>query len=87
VKRFQVPAASQEAILAAFEEEGWPAEIDDPLPPRPGADPVARLHEAVRGLNRAQVEAALRFRCVRNGQGVSWEPRRGGRRGARRTAQ
>ena len=33
VKQFKVPAANQERILAAFEEDGWPVRIDDPLPP------------------------------------------------------
>ena len=32
VKWFRVPAASQEAVLSAFEEESWPPYIDDPLP-------------------------------------------------------
>lgn len=76
VKRYLRPAPSQEAILAAFEEEGWPPHIDDPLPSRPGEDPADRLHEAVRGLNRAQARALLHFRCDGHGQGVVWEPRR-----------
>jgi hypothetical protein len=36
VKRFAVPALLQEVILAAFEEDGWPPRIDDPLPPTAG---------------------------------------------------
>jgi hypothetical protein len=36
IKWFRVPAPDQERILDAFEEEGWPASIDDPLPPRTG---------------------------------------------------
>ncbi len=35
VKRFKAPAANQETILAAFDEEGWPPRIDDPLSPCP----------------------------------------------------
>src|SRR5262249_18025344 len=31
VKRFRQPAPSQEAVLTAFAEEGWPPHIDDPL--------------------------------------------------------
>jgi hypothetical protein len=33
VKRFKVPAVNQQLVLSAFEEEGWPVRIDDPLPP------------------------------------------------------
>ena len=32
VKLFRVPAPNQEAVLSAFEEEGWPFRVDDPLP-------------------------------------------------------
>ena len=38
MKQFKVPSPTQESILAAFEEEGWPAAIDDPLPPQPEQD-------------------------------------------------
>ena len=38
VKRFKVPSPIQESILAAFQEEGWPSAIDDPLPPHPEQD-------------------------------------------------
>src|SRR6185312_7853921 len=43
VKRYRVPAPNQELILAAFEEEGWPQLIDDPLPPQDELDPKRRL--------------------------------------------
>ena len=33
IKRFRVPSPNQETVLNAFQEEGWPAAIDDPLPP------------------------------------------------------
>ena len=39
VKRFRVPARNQELILKSFEEEGWPAHIDDPLPVTGDIDP------------------------------------------------
>ncbi|MEO1525736.1 MAG: hypothetical protein AAFX06_09880, partial [Planctomycetota bacterium] len=32
VKRYRWPAINQERILQVFEEESWPARIDDPLP-------------------------------------------------------
>src|SRR5262249_44802055 len=33
VKQFTRPAANQEGVLSAFEEEGWPPRILDPLAP------------------------------------------------------
>jgi hypothetical protein len=74
VKRFRSPAVSQEIILAAFQEEGWPQRIDDPLARPSGADPRQRLHDAIRGLNRNQRERLLRFRGDGTGQGIFWLP-------------
>ena len=73
VKRFRVPAASQEAILAAFEEESWPARIDDPLPPRRDQSPKRRLQETIKSLNRNQRRPLIRFSGDGNAQGVLWE--------------
>ena len=61
VKRFKVPAANQEQILAAFEEEGWPVHIDDPLSPHPEQDPKRRLHATINALNRNQKCRLIRF--------------------------
>ena len=61
VKQFKVPAANQETILAAFQEEGWPPRIDDPLPPQPEQDSKRRLHDTINSLNRNQKRALLRF--------------------------
>ena len=46
-------APNQTAILAAFEEEGWPSRIDDPLTGR-CKDPKKRLGDAVYALKEAQ---------------------------------
>jgi hypothetical protein len=73
VKRFRVPAASQEAILAAFEEESWPPRIDDPLPPRNDLSPKRRLQETIKSLNRNQSHPLIRFSGDGNAQGVLWE--------------
>jgi hypothetical protein len=71
VKRFRQPAKNQEAILAAFEEDGWPPRIDSPIPG--GADENAhdRLHDAVKRLNR-QSKRLIRFECDGAGEGVLW---------------
>ena len=73
VKRFRVPAPSQEVILAAFEEEGWPTRIDDPLPPHSNQCPKRRLQETIRSLNRNQHDSLLRFLGDGNARGVLWE--------------
>jgi hypothetical protein len=77
VKWYRVPAESQETILAAFEEDGWPPRIDDPLSPVDDQDPQERLHEAIKGLNRGQFQRLLVFRRDGTGEGVTWAPRQG----------
>ncbi len=72
VKQFKVPAANQERILAAFEEDGWPVKIDDPLPPHPEQDPKRRLHDTINSLNRNQKYRVLRFTGDGSGQGIRW---------------
>lgn len=73
VKQFKVPAANQERILAAFEEDGWPVRIDDPLPPASEQDPKRRLHDTINSLNRNQKRQLLRFIGDGTGQGIRWE--------------
>jgi hypothetical protein len=73
VKRFRQPAKNQETILAAFQEEGWPPRIDDPIP---GDDAHAkdRLRDAVKKLNR-QAILLIHFLSDGKGQGVLWQIR------------
>ena len=73
VKRFRVPAPNQELVLAAFEEEGWPPHLDDPLPNNSSTDPKQRLHDTIKRLNRRQVNRLLYFRGDGSGTGVLWE--------------
>ncbi len=73
VKKFKWRAANQETILATFEEEGWPAHIDDPLPQEPNIDPKRRLADAIKSLNRHQKASLVRFCGDGTGQGVLWE--------------
>ena len=80
VKQFKAPAVNQERILAAFEEEGWPVHIDDPLPPHPAQDPKRRLHDTINSLNRNQKNPLVQFLGNGNGQGVRWK-RNPGRNG------
>jgi hypothetical protein len=73
VKQFKVPSPNQEAILAAFEEESWPAAIDDPLPPQPGMEEKCRLRATIQSLNAHHAKCLLRFRGDGSGQRVVWE--------------
>jgi hypothetical protein len=77
VKRFRVPAPNQEMILAAFQEEGWPNCIDDPLPPKGDLDPKRRLHDTIKALNRKHRQKPPLIHFVGNGTGknVVWELR------------
>ena len=73
VKRFRVPAPNQIAVLAAFQEEGWPPRVFDPLPPDGDQEPKQRLRETIRALNQHQRPPTLRFFGDGTGQGVLWE--------------
>jgi hypothetical protein len=72
VKEFKVPAANQEAILAAFQEEGWCPRIDDPLAPKLNQDSKRRLHDTINSLNRNQKHSLIRFLGDGKGEGVRW---------------
>jgi hypothetical protein len=76
VKAFKRPATSQELILAAFEEEGWPEVLDDPLPMNQGNDSKRRLHYTVHHLNRGQRPFLIRFSVNGSGQRIYWRPAR-----------
>lgn len=73
LKRFRVPACNQQLILSAFEEEGWPAKIDDPLPRTVTVHSKPRLHAAIQSLNRNQRPHRIRFRGNGKGDGILWE--------------
>jgi hypothetical protein len=64
-KRYRRTAPDQETLLAAFQEEGWPDAIDDPLTPGKLATTVESLN------NRLQ---HIRFSLNGAGTGVCWRP-------------
>lgn len=72
IKQFKVPAPNQELILEVFQEEGWPACIDDPLSPNVAQDCKERLHDTIKSLNRNQIQAMIHFRGNGKGSGVRW---------------
>jgi hypothetical protein len=72
VKRFRRPAPLQEAILATFEEEGWPPRIDDPLPEN-GRNQKQRLREIIANLKPGKRWRLIRFYADGQGLGICWE--------------
>ncbi len=73
VKRFKHRSPNQEAVLTAFQEEGWPYKVDDPLPQSSECDPKRRLSDTIRGLNHHQLNVMIRFRGDGTGEAVIWE--------------
>ena len=72
IKQFRWPAVNQETVLMAFEEEDWPARIDDPLPPKVNQDPKHRLHDTIKCLNRNHMKPVIRFNGDGTGEGILW---------------
>jgi hypothetical protein len=73
IKQFRLPASNQAAVLSAFEEEGWPPLIDDPLPFMPRRIAKDRLHATIRHLNANHQTRLIRFRGNGTGEAVLWE--------------
>jgi len=72
VKWFRLPSPNQELVLAAFEEEGWPSWIADPLPPKEEQCPKRRLNDTIKCLNRNQENPLIVFHGDGKGEGVVW---------------
>ncbi len=73
IKEYKLPCPNQGTILMAFEEEGWPKRIYDPLPPRPEFDPKTRLRYTIKSLNKNQKNRLIRFTGDGTGEGIRWE--------------
>jgi hypothetical protein len=73
VKKFGRPVRDVELLLAAFEEQGWPLFIDDPLPPIRGRNRKTRLQGAIRNFNRRLDSPLIRLRGNGFGTGIGWE--------------
>jgi len=72
VKRLDIRAANQAAILTAFQEEDWPSQIDDPLRPD-GGDSKARRRSTIYCLNGCQHPSAIHFFADGSGHGIRWK--------------
>ena len=70
IKRFKWPAGNQERVLNAFEDQGWPMFISDPLDIDPKICPKRRLHDTLKCLNRKQLSKSVKFRGDGTGKGV-----------------
>jgi len=75
VKQYFYASPNQEILLAAFQEEGWPRRIDDPLHPIAERDSRERLRNAIKGLNRGQARPLILFSGDGTGCGVLWQLR------------
>jgi hypothetical protein len=74
VKCMRRASPNQELVLAAFEEEGWPPRIDDPLPRDYQQVPAIRLHNTINRLNSHMQAAAIRFGGDGTASGICWRP-------------
>jgi hypothetical protein len=74
VKRLRKAASNQWALLSAFEREGWPGQLGNPLPQltQGGVKQKQRLHDAIKNLNRDHEVLLLRFYGAGSGRGVGW---------------
>lgn len=73
VKQFRVPAANQELVLLAFQEENWPPRLHDPIPCKQEVDTKRRLGDTIKQLNARQKTRRILFRGDGTGCGIVWE--------------
>jgi hypothetical protein len=74
VKQFRRQAVNQELVLSAFEDEGWPPWILDPLAPHQAQVIKRRLGETIKSLNRGHANSLIHFQGDGTGEGIQWRP-------------
>lgn len=74
VKHLKKWAPEQHKILKAFQRQGWPARIVNPLTRKP-ADQYAKIHlgEVIKRLNKNLRNPLIRFHGDGSGRGITWE--------------
>ena len=72
VKRVRPDGANQRAVLDAFQAQGWPAFVADPLTHCRGIRVKTRLRQTIRSLNE-RLAGPFRFRAGGPLRGVLWE--------------
>jgi hypothetical protein len=74
LKEYRRAATMQKCILDAFEQQGWPRRIDNPLPRLSGVHRKQRLRETIKNLNRGLTRRLIVFHADGSGLGVCWTP-------------
>ena len=64
---------TRKRVLNAFQENGWPTQISDPLEIHEKICPKRRLHDTLKCLNRKQLNKLIKFRGDGTGRGVLLE--------------
>jgi hypothetical protein len=72
LKRLRQPAPVLECILSAFQDQHWPARIEDPLPREGLVDGESRLHNAITHLNQRVRKSLIAFLRDGSGHGIAW---------------
>jgi hypothetical protein len=72
VKRFRKTSSNQRVVLEAFQGEGWPEQLEDPLPQDPAGSRKHRLQDTIKNLNRDHQRQLLRF-YTREGGAIAWK--------------
>ena len=73
IKEFNQPSENQTLVLASFQEDSWPNQIFDPLPPKACIAPKERLGDTVDALNdHHKTPGKMHFGRVGTGEGIRW---------------
>lgn len=72
VKEFRQPSARQVAVLSAFQAQGWPPRINDPLSATDVGNVQGLLHYTIQNLNRNQLWKLIHFFGDGTRRGVCW---------------
>jgi hypothetical protein len=75
VRRFRNAASDQRAVLDAFQRQGWPERVKDPLPHsgEEGLNVKKRLRDTVKNLNRDHEAPGMHFYATDAGRAVGWK--------------
>ena len=75
IKRFRKAASNQRTVLNAFQTQGWPEWLANPLRRSESvgqANLKQRLHDTIKNLNRDHQTRAIRFHGMDYGCAVGW---------------
>ena len=75
VKLYEREAPEQQRVLAAFEEQGWPALIENPRQHLDGDNLKAQLKSLVNNMNCGMQRPLIEFLSRDAGHMVAWRPR------------